>query len=122
MKKLVAFFEIPSNDFDRTVKFYESVFGIAMLRFESESEKMAFFPEEGGKAPGAISWAKDFKPSQSGVLLSLECGSIDAVAPLIEIQGGKIIIPKTKIEAEGRGYFCTFIDSEGNTLGLYSDN
>jgi len=30
----------------------------------------------------------------------------------IEKNGGKIIRPKTKIEAEGRGYFSLFIDSE----------
>lgn len=35
--------------------------------------------------------------------------------------GGKIIRPKTKIEAEGMGYFALFIDCEGNKLGLYSD-
>ncbi len=34
--------------------------------------------------------------------------------------GGKIIIPKTKIEAEGRGWFAVFADSEGNRIGLYA--
>jgi predicted enzyme related to lactoylglutathione lyase len=39
----------------------------------------------------------------------------------IEKNGGKITRPKTKIEAEGRGYFALFIDNEGNKVGLYSD-
>jgi len=37
----------------------------------------------------------------------------------IEKNGGKIIRPKTKIEAEGRGYFALFIDSERNREGIF---
>jgi predicted enzyme related to lactoylglutathione lyase len=39
----------------------------------------------------------------------------------VEANGGEIIRPKTKIEAEGRGYFALFADSEGNRLELYSN-
>ena len=34
-------------------------------------------------------------------------------------KGGKIIIPKTKIEAENKGYFAVLEDSEGNHVGIY---
>ena len=34
---------------------------------------------------------------------------------------GKIMMPKTKIEVEGRGWFALFADSEGNRVGLYAD-
>lgn len=121
MKRLVAFFEIPCKDFSRAVKFYETIFGISMEKFDCEHEKMAFFPEEDGKYPGAISWAEDFIPSQNGVLISLNCEDISATLSIIEANGGKTVIPKTKIEAEGRGYFSVFADSEGNHIGLYSD-
>ncbi|WP_029904819.1 VOC family protein [Prevotella sp. 10(H)] len=121
MKRLVAFFEIPCNDFNRAVKFYETVFGINMSKFDCEHEKMAFFPEEEGICPGAISWAEDFKPSQNGVLISLNCEDISPTLSTIEANGGKVVITKTKIEAEGRGYFCIFADCEGNHIGLYSD-
>ena len=76
MKRLVAFFEIPCSNFQRAVKFYESIFGIEMTSFECENEKMAFFPDEDGLAPGAISWAEDFQPSQNGVLISRKCEDI----------------------------------------------
>ena len=48
MKKLVAFFEIPSVDFNRAVKFYELVLGISFNAMDFGHEKMAFFPEESG--------------------------------------------------------------------------
>jgi len=31
------------------------------------------------------------------------------------------MMPKTKIEVEGRGWFALFADSEGNRVGLYAD-
>ncbi|MDR2956276.1 MAG: VOC family protein [Prevotella sp.] len=122
MKRLVAFFEIPCSNFKRAVNFYENVFGITMPSFDCENEKMAFFPDEDGLAPGAISWAEDFQPSQNGVLISLNCADITSAMAKVEANGGKPVIPKTKIEADNRGYFAVFSDPEGNHIGLYSDN
>jgi len=123
MKNLVAFFEIPAENFERAVKFYESVLGVQFDALcDCETEKMAFFPEENDQCPGAISWAKDFRPSKDGVLIHFQVENMETAMTTIEKNGGKIIQAKTKIEAEGRGYFSLFIDSEGNRLGLYSDN
>lgn len=122
MKRLVAFFEIPASDFNRAVKFYETVLDMNLDAMDWGHEKMAFFPQESGKCPGAISYAADFNPSKDGTLVSLTVESMeDALAKIIQ-NGGAVVIPKTKIEAEGMGYFATFIDSEGNRMGLYSDN
>lgn len=122
MKNLVAFFEIPAADFGRAVKFYEKVFGLELAVMECDTEKMAFFPEEAGVCPGAISWANGFEPSADGVLISLRVENMEAVLASLNRWGGQILQPKTKIEAEGRGYFSTFMDSEGNRIGLYSDH
>ncbi|MDH6313476.1 putative enzyme related to lactoylglutathione lyase [Parabacteroides sp. PFB2-10] len=123
MKTLVAFFEIPAADFERAVKFYETVFSVKLASMDCGHEKMAFFPEENGLCPGAISWSSafNFKPSDQGVLLSLNIESMEAAIQSVEKGGGRILISKTKIEAENRGYFSVFIDSEGNRVGLYSD-
>jgi len=42
------------------------------------------------------------------------------IARILE-NGGELVIPKTKIQVEGRGYFAVFIDCEGNKVGLYGD-
>lgn len=78
MKKLVSFFEIPTADFGRAVKFYETVLNLELSVMECESEKMAFFPDEDGLAPGAISWAADFLPAKNGVLVHLNVDDMDA--------------------------------------------
>ena len=39
MKKLVSFFEIPTADFGRAVKFYETVLNLELSVMECESEK-----------------------------------------------------------------------------------
>ena len=121
MKKLVSFFEIPAENVERAVKFYESVLGIQLdAMYECETEKMACFPEVNGLS-GAISQAKDFCPSKDGVLIHFQVENMETALTAIEKNGGKIARPKTKIEAEGLGYFALFIDSEGNRAGLYSD-
>ncbi len=122
MKNLVAFFEIPAADFDRAVKFYETILSCKLNAMGCQTEKMAFFPEENGCCQGAVSWTKGFNPSKDGVLVSLSVEDMEATLSAIEKNGGTITRPKTKIEAEGRGYFALFIDSEGNRVGLYSDN
>ncbi|MDR2382836.1 MAG: VOC family protein [Prevotellaceae bacterium] len=121
MKNLVAFFEIPAVNFERTVKFYEAVLNVKLSFTDCETEKMAFFPEEDGKCLGSVSWAKDFNPSKDGVLVHLHVENMEAAVDAIEKNGGKITRPKTKIEVEGMGYFALFIDSEGNRVGLYSE-
>ena len=123
MKTIVAFFEIPAVDFNRAIHFYESTLNVKLTPIDCGDEKMAFFPEENGQCPGAISFAADnkFLPSKDGVLISLTVESIEKATESISKLGGKTLIPKTKIEAEGRGYFSVFLDSEGNRVGLYSN-
>ena len=82
------------------------------------TEKMACFPS----GEGAISSAPDFEPGSTGVLVSLNTeDALDETILSIEAAGGQIATLKTKIEAEERGFFAIFLDSEGNKLGLYGD-
>ena len=83
-----------------------------------ENEKMACFPN----GEGAISESPGFTPSENGILISFNSPTeINQTLKQITALGGKICQPKTKIKAEDLGYFATFIDSEGNKIGLYQD-
>lgn len=122
MKNQVKFIEIPAAEFVRAVRFYETVLGIELTVCDScETEKMAFFGDFSIEPNVAISWAEGFLPSNSGVLVHFTVESIEATLALVNNSGGKTVRPKTKIVAEGMGYFAQFSDSEGNTLGLYAE-
>ena len=117
MGRFVAWVEIPTADFERAVKFYSSVFQLELTPIDcGQGEKMACFPT----GEGAIVQSPYAKPSENGAVVSFTVpDSIEATILRIEHEKGKVIIPKTKIEAEGRGYFAVCIDSENNKIGLY---
>jgi predicted enzyme related to lactoylglutathione lyase len=118
MEKLIAWVEIPTADFERAVKFYNSVFKMELMLIDGgdSGEKMACFPT----GEGAVVHSPYAKPSENGVIVSFNVpDSIEATISRIEQGNGKVIIPKTKIEAEGKGYFALCTDSENNKIGLY---
>ncbi|WP_289053814.1 VOC family protein [Carboxylicivirga marina] len=118
MSKLISWVEIPATDIERAARFYGKVLNIEFQVMDFGKEKMACFPN----GEGAISQAPDFTPATNGVLVSLhtEKGLNTALAIVTE-NGGKIVQSKTKIDAEGRGYFALIIDTEGNKVGLYEN-
>jgi uncharacterized protein len=118
MKKLISWVDIPTENFERGVNFYNAVLKLQLQPVDCGTEKMACFPN----GEGSIAWAPDFKPSGNGVLVSFAVpDSIEETIKRIEKNKGKVTIPKTKIEVEGMGYFAVFIDSEGNKAGLYEE-
>lgn len=120
MKNLIAFFEIPAADFRQSADFYQAVMGVELVVYGNDSEKMACFVQD-GQTVGAISYAPDFKPSPHGVLIHFHCDDVDAALQRVVAHGGHVTIPKTKIQAEGKGWFAVFSDPAENQVGLYSD-
>ena len=118
MEKFISWVEIPAVDMNRAVNFYNALLRLDLKVSDYGEEKMACFP--GGE--GAISFAPGFKPSKDGILVSFNTGAdLNGTIKRIEKYGGVILKPKTKIDAEGLGYFAIFVDSEGNRAGLYGD-
>jgi uncharacterized protein len=121
MSNLINWFEIPVVDFDRALNFYRWVLQTEIEVVDCGEEKMGCFPWDGEGVTGAISLAPGFLPSENGVQITFEGGDdLNYFLDRVEKAGGKIVRPKTKIEAEGRGYFAQFMDTEGNRLGVYS--
>lgn len=120
MKNLINFFEIPTSDFDRGVKFYSNLLRIELQKNDYGSEKMAFFPETDFNVRGAIVYAQGYLPSNQGTILSFNTdGRMDDILSDLEKIGGKLILPKTKIDCENQGYCSIIEDSEGNKIGLH---
>jgi predicted enzyme related to lactoylglutathione lyase len=123
-KNAISWFEIPATDIDRAQKFYEAIFNIQMIPFDTLNFQMRMFPVEDmmNGIGGAISKAEGFyKPSATdGPLVYLNANpDVQNVLDKIEAAGGKIVVPKTQISAEF-GHMAIFVDTEGNRVALHS--
>lgn len=115
-------FEIPTVDINRARKFYEALFEVTMFEMEIEGQKMLIFPTPQDKSSGALLQDENIKPSADGAIIYLNANpEIQPVIDRIEANGGKVLIPKTLISKE-IGYFCHFLDTEGNRVALHAIN
>ena len=121
---MIAFFEIPTNDFNKSVAFYQALFGEQLAVSKFGDEKMACFMKD-GKSIGSISSSpslKGFTPSAGGVLVYFSTEDLEGDMTKATTNGATLITPKTKILAEGWGYFAIIEDPSGNRIGLYGEN
>ena len=122
MKSYISIFEIPATDISRAVDFYQAILDIKIEKMDMPEMQMGIFPYEGQKVTGVIIKADGYKPSADGVTIYLNGGdNLQVILEKVEKNGGRILIPKT-LHADESGYFATFIDSEGNKIGLHSPN
>lgn len=129
MRNTTYWVEIPATNFERAKKFYETIFDITMHPVPMPRGKYAIFPLEmdAKGAGGAIVEGVGYEPQENagkGPITYLDRGE-DLSIPLSKIEkaGGKVLLPKTKNGANGEfGYIAHFIDSEGNRMGLHSNN
>jgi len=121
---MVGWFEIPVNDMDRAIKFYETVFELNLERHMMGPLDMAWFPwnEQGSGSPGSLVKHPDFYvPSADGVLIYLTAHSGDLKNELARVEpaGGKVIQDKKQISEE-YGNMAIILDTEGNRIALHS--
>ncbi len=115
MERLISWVEIPAENFDRAVEFYNNILNLELKTEKSGKEKKAFLPT----GEGVIFSTPGFKPSKDGVIINFNVGNrLDETIENIRKNGGSIAKQRTKIDAEGQDYFALFIDSEGNKMGL----
>lgn len=110
----VIHFEIPADNPERAVEFYEKVFGWNIMKWEGEFD---YWLVEAGKEdePG-INGA--IKPRLFGKTISqaINVDSYDEFAAKIESLGGKMLTEKSSIP--GVGDVGMFQDTEGNVLSI----
>ncbi|HEX7014615.1 MAG TPA: VOC family protein [Cyclobacteriaceae bacterium] len=125
---VINWFEIPVVDTQRAKKFYESILDIEMrtVQIEETNEELTFFPSHpgviqatSGRVTGALTKSETSKPSKIGTLIYLNASpSIQAVLDRVVPAGGRIIMQTTRIPA---GLIAVILDSEGNRVGLHSE-
>ncbi len=120
MEDLVVWFEIPTNDFQRAVKFYNQVLNTHIVIEEMQGEYMGFLQMKGYNDGGAIISSDKRKPSKDGTLIYLNGGDdLSILLKRVESAGGKVIQEKTLV-SEAIGYYGLFEDTEGNRIALHS--
>jgi predicted enzyme related to lactoylglutathione lyase len=118
----INWFEIPVTDLQRAKHFYQVAFSIHMEDMDMPGTEMSGFPGDmgNGKVSGALVKSDYSIPSPDGILIYMNANPDMAdVLQRIESEGGKINMGKTLISPE-IGYMASFIDSEGNRIGLHS--
>ena len=119
MKNAVNWFEIPVNDFDKAVKFYEQMMKASLQREQMDGIDMAIFPYDEGAVSGSLVKAGFLQPSAHGTLVYLNTeGFIDDAIERAVGQGGEVLMAKTAIGENG--YIAHIRDCEGNRVGLHS--
>ncbi len=115
---IAHWFEISVKDLDRAGRFYEKVFDVK-LTLEGH---VAFFPytKEGPGAAGSLTMFESYEPSHSGTLVYFSVDDIDEILRRVNANGGKTLLPKTRIGISGFGFIAHFEDCEGNRVGLHS--
>lgn len=113
--------EIPVQDFDRALKFYQTVFELAPTEISDDGTRKTttLFPGD-GKVPGvSLNKTKNFEPGNKGTFIYFDAGE-DLTEHLkrIEPAGGKVIEQKTSMGPAG--WYATCADTEGNVFALYS--
>ena len=116
----VVHFEIPADNLGRAKIFYASVFGWTTQDFGEDVSLVTTVESDdnGPKIPGAINgdlYKRTSTNPHPSVVMDVD--SIDDYLKKIEAAGGKVI--KEKQEMAGMGYYASFADTEGNTLGLW---
>lgn len=116
----VSWFEIPVADFGRAQSFYESMLGIKLDVNDVGTSKMGWFPRdrEAPGSSGAIIMHEAYVPSHKGTMVYLSVENIDSTLEKIEINGGKVLMPKQSIGEHGS--VAHFEDTEGNRVALHS--
>ena len=126
-KNPVNWFEIPVDNMDRAIKFYQTVLGYKLEKIppfpSSPNFEQVWFPSvmNGEGAAGSLVKGPYYRPSSKGVMIYFRSPSGDLTNELnkVEKAGGKVIQSK-RIINEQIGNLGIFMDTEGNKISLHS--
>ena len=116
----VYYFEMPVEDFDRAIKFYETVFGWKVTKSDRPSGPYYSVKTGDDSKPGINGSFFKKEEGWSSISNVINVDNIDICIEKLQELGGAIIFPKTTIN--GVGYLAYFKDTEGNTFGMMQND
>jgi uncharacterized protein len=108
----ICYIQIPALDVERSVSFYETVFGWNIRRRDHGD---VAFDDTVGEVSGT--WVTGRAPSsEPGLVVYVLVESVERTLERIREAGGEVVTPLTP---QGKGEaFATFRDPAGNVLGI----
>jgi len=124
MSNAISWFEIPVADMQRAKTFYSALYNVEELHTSEMMDiQMAFLPCEMSDTVvgGALCAGEWYKPSaDSGALVYLNANpDLNTMLGRVEAAGGQVLMEKTSLGEHGNMAF--FMDTEGNRIGLHSN-
>jgi predicted enzyme related to lactoylglutathione lyase len=131
----IAHFEIPSDNLERTKKFYTELFGWKMEKMPGtdQREYWTFFTttnDRGSSSGGGGGGGDELRTVSGGmmerqmpqepIMIYIGVDSVTEYSNKVERLGGKVI--KQKTEVPGYGWFAICTDSENNGFALWEAN
>jgi predicted enzyme related to lactoylglutathione lyase len=116
----IVHFDIPSDNIDRSKKFYSDLFGWKMDKWSGSSEAMEYWlistvDDKGNKAIGG-GIGKRQSSQHQGITNFFDVKSVEEYSTKVEKLGGKVT-PKMPIP--GMGYMVMCTDTENNGFGIF---
>ena len=115
----VVHFDIPADDPERAIKFYEEVFGWKIEKWEGPMEYWLITtgPEDEPGIDGGL--GKRATPD-TVTENTIDVDSVDDYVVKVEEGGGKVIRPKSAVPGVGWLAYCE--DTEGNRFGIMQED
>lgn len=118
MNNVINWFEIPVQELDRAIGFYQAVMAVSLRRESLPSFDMAIFPHDPSLPGGALVKCSQFTPSGQGCILYLHTDDLSATLTRVTENGGKCTFGPQLLPND-IGTIALFTDSEGNQIGLH---
>jgi len=121
----IVYFQIPSDDIERSKKFYNQLFGWKIDKSpESNTPKgmenwTVTTTDHNGKEALGGGMSKRQMPQQQ-ITNFIDVKSVDEYSSKAERLGGKVVVPKTAVP--GMGYYAVCVDTENNSFGIFESN
>ena len=111
----VIHFEIPADDPERSIKFYETVFGWTIEKWDGPIEYWLIITGDEDK-PGIDGGLARREDPEIRVENTIDVKNLDQTLADVKANGGTIIRPRMAVP--GVGWMAYIKDTEGNTFGL----
>jgi uncharacterized protein len=108
-------FEIPADNSDRAIAFYQSAFGWQFQKWEGPQPYWLIVTGAKG-TPGIDGGMMLRRAPGESTVNTIEVPSLDAAITAVTKHGGKNTVAKMPVLGVGWLAYCT--DTEGNTFGL----